>query len=94
LLAYLIPEFSDISVNPSFDKSELCDFISYFSNDNKTFSLDSVKYNVALHLTDSKDGSESNSLARVQYFFTVRDDASEPAQIVWVNTTTCKNLFN
>lgn len=65
LLAFLAAAIDSIFINPDFDETNICHYVSYFSNGNDTFELESTSYNTALQLSDSKDGTDSNSLARI-----------------------------
>ena len=80
LLAYLIQAaVIDIFLQPLFAETAHCEYKGYFGNNNETFRLDAIQYNLAMLVQGFYIMEDDvHSLVRVQYFTIHRDNSSEP----------------
>ena len=99
IIAYLVPTIWHLFADPHFNHMQTCKYNNFLnteheSDENLSYVLDSLMYNLPFELTkNSTDGTPSSSLVRLQYFITTREEGDENATETYVNTTTCEKLF-
>mmetsp|Transcript_31456 Transcript_31456/g.39094 ORF Transcript_31456/g.39094 Transcript_31456/m.39094 type:complete len:108 (+) Transcript_31456:197-520(+) len=83
-----------IFINVKFEDSGTCDFKSYFHNNDEIFTLDALKYNLALDLSDyTEDGTDSSSYLRVQFYIAKKSSRDSKITEKWINTIPCSMLL-